>query len=95
MEDALSRLRFRPGCIHDPQLSLDIEIKLWNQGGSIIQAATFIDQDNSTIHKGYFVDLSMRSGMQRKFRGKVFEGSTGTDIVNIEKQNLTRRVLTP
>ena len=96
VEDALSRLKFRPGCIYDQQLSLEIDIRLWNQESSILEAANkLIGQDNSTIQRGYLVNLSMLNSRQRHYRGKIYESSTGKDVLNIDKQNVSLRVSTP
>ena len=77
-------------------MSLEIDIKLWNSGASILQAANnVIGLDNSTIHKRYFTELSMNSGLKRRYRGRVIEAATGKDIGSIDKQNITVRVITP
>jgi len=37
----------------------------------------------------------MLSGRQRHYRGKIYEASTGKDVVNIDKQNVSMKVTTP
>ena len=87
VDEALQFLEFKPGCILDPSLSLEIQLKLTPLQNSITSIIPTITQNVSateTVQRSYLIKLNMNSGIEKTLRGKLIE-TNGKEISNADR----------
>lgn len=85
-------LQFRPGCIFDHNLALEINFTLTKgsrdlQGNNTALKVQQVHTNETIIEKSYKIALRMDSGKEKSFRGKILD-ENGKEFASLDRQGI-------